>query len=591
MNIKSDILSYLRLTPSISTADWIETHIDLTALVSSAKDGMVKLDPYQRPVFDSLDLPTVRQVTVMAPEQTAKSVCWQWYLLRRLATDGTTALIVYQSEDIASTINRDVLDPLLGTIPTLATDLARPFAKKKDSYHFSSSIVYFLGAGAPIISRPAEVVIADEIDFWQAIGTDTEESTSDRVLKTADNFRNLVKRTMTYRDTSKVVVVCSPTLPGQPVHREFRKGTQSYWHIKCLDCGTYHRSHDLRLLQWETTVEKSVVADSIRYTCPKCKLILTEDRAQELNNDGTYIAETPDIKHHHSFQWGALASPRTRTWLQIAEAQQEAGTTGSRQAKLFLANSIKGLVYWGEKEQNQQKTESFSKRLKAVAPKDFSFSLFSADTQDTGYYWIHRGYIETGDSYLIDCGFAPTIDALKDIVAKTKWWLGIIDEGGHRAEKDLRPWVKTVPRLYTYKGSTQTKQIKHGGKNWQQSEENARLILANPYHYQSELLYLLHSKDLADNGGRFYITEKASDEYISQILALKPNNRKVNDGDHYHNWTSDTRPDHFFDAEKMALVLLDFAPELPKQIWPDMTIPKFIMSEMKKRIIEKVKKV
>jgi len=57
-----------------------------------------------------------------------------------------------------------------------------------------------------------------------------------------------------------------------------------------------------------------------------------------------------------------------------------------------------------------------------------------------------------------------------------------------------------------------------------------------------------------------------AEEYVEHIGALQPD-KKVKHGDRYENW-KETGDDHYFDCEKMWLVLFDYARDaLPADQW------------------------
>jgi len=86
--------------------------------------------------------------------------------------------------------------------------------------------------------------------------------------------------------------------------------------------------------------------------------------------------------------------------------------------------------------------------------------------------------------------------------------------------------------------------------------KNKKLILANPKQFGGDLLYYIYTQNKRDNNYLFFPPD-LSDVYIEQISSWKED-KNVKDGDQYENWKP-TGPDHYFDCEKMMLVLIEFA--------------------------------
>ena len=93
-------------------------------------------------------------------------------------------------------------------------------------------------------------------------------------------------------------------------------------------------------------------------------------------------------------------------------------------------------------------------------------------------------------------------------------------------------------------------------------------MLGNARYYEGRLVWLMHTVEEREGGLWFcHVDDAAESGYIQQLASYRPNSR-VRDGDQYQNWTSRTRADHYFDAEKMFLGLLDYAKDnFPASNW------------------------
>jgi hypothetical protein len=257
------------------------------------------------------------------------------------------------------------------------------------------------------------------------------------------------------------------------------------------------------------------------------------------------------VETRPGFQWGCLASniPSFR-WDEVAQAQLNAGASGSLQDQILFDNSFRGLPL--SKRRRGEKWETTLKRHITKLPdkKEIKYRLFAADTQDDCFWWCVRGYDEKFNSYLLDCGKAVrTEDLARAWDAKyygEQCVMGIIDAGGHRA-REVGEFVGERAGMFMYKGTRWEAQAR-----WRTAKDSNRLILANANVYKAELLYNMYS---AENKGNhyFYLKEDLPDFYWKQMLDHKPNNKK-RDGAEFPNWISNGN-DHLFDCEKMLVLL------------------------------------
>ena len=560
--IKGALVEYLSPRELPGVIDWVQNNIDLGRDMTSAKGGKVQLDSYQVEPLEALDTKKVRRVSLMAVEQIGKSSIWQWYLLFRQDVDPAPAIVVYPSDEIAADTNRERLEPLMQGIPKLAGFLKMPKVKRRDAYHFPDSVTHFQGAGAPILSRPFAITVADEPDFWLGLTNDSkQEKQSQKAQKNVSNLKNLHKRTRTYRKTRKMLEVCSPTLKSGQINQSFLKGSQGWWHLSCVKCAGLIRSADTHRLQWETAEDGEPIESSLRLTCPHCGREHTEDDAPAMNeaSEGArYVHAENSREDHRSFQVGALACPRAISWLEIAEAQMLGGDSGTLEDQKYFDNSFRGIPLQPRKRrENEEAMQALRAHCRPTPPK-LCAALLSSDTQDNGWFVIVRGIDHEGNAPLLAANFVETL-AEVGAMYNTRYegilpMAGIIDEGGHRGA-EVTSYVRSVPGLYTYKGESAVKDL----RGWTPSKNKARLILANPYQFQELRLWLIHSHTDDSAGGFWSLPDNVDEfhpDYLSQIGSYGPNNRKRH-GNEYRNWTP-TGPDHFFDAEKQWLVLLDY---------------------------------
>ncbi len=525
--------------------EWIEAHVNMGLDSTSASAMMAKVKPYQREPILAQFSPTCREVTIMAPEQTGKSWCWRMPMLYKMVFIPGPRWIIYESDDKAEDINAEQLHPLMEGIPELARQLTLPGTRNKRRYKFRRTVVEFSGAGAAITSKPKRDGVADELDTWPLSRDGIE-----------DNLRNFRKRFRTWwrRGEGCLVKVSSPLGEDSIIADEFDRSSGEHWYLRCDGCGAATiRSDNIRAMQWEADGE-IVKPETIVLDCPACGHSHGEDRAGAMTAAGEYIAERPENKHHRGFHWGALAAPDAVRWIDIAQAQMDAGKTAGEGAQRYLDNSIRGVRFKPRRVSRESEDKIRARSTPKESWPDMANIFFSADTQDNGWYWIARGIDAAENTYLAGWGFARTPDELAHAWDAEYCGLlceaGIIDQGGHRV-REVAEFVAERPGLLMYKGNSRI------GVDWRLAAEEPRLILANPYRYQAELLYLIYTAPRNMSAGLWFLPDGVDDDYVQQIAAMRPDNKKRH-GDRYENWQA-AGADHFFDCEKMYRVLLEWA--------------------------------
>lgn len=483
-----------------------------------------------------------------APEQTGKTSAWIIGLLWTFLHKPCLSLVVYPSLDLAVKINEDKLKPLMLDIPRLAAELANPRSKRVDCYNFSSLRSYFMGAGQPITSISAKVCVADEIDDWQE--HEGQIASLEDLRKRGRSFAEAI-----------LFKVCTPrgSAEGSTIWAEFLRSSRGYWHLRCKGCGELTmRSCDIHNLQFKASEDGILEEGSCRLVCPTCGAQHEERCKRRMNLDGGYKHEQPElIAKHPGYQWGALASQLPAlSWDTIAKAQLLAGRSGDYKDQLYFDNSIRGLPYHKRKAQDHE-DKQLTRHCIDYPAADFRAIIAGIDTQDDGFFYVVRGFDIKRNSYLLAHGKAPTFNSLDDALDRPflghGLTLAIIDQGGHRAREVVR-WVYSRKRTISYKGST----VYAGGRLKTMSED-PRGVIANPKIYQAELLYAIYGKEKSTDEGNWFLPLDVSADYREQIIDMKPCKKKRN-GNDFREWEGSGN-DHYFDAEKMVLVGLDYAKE------------------------------
>ena len=412
--------------PTEPIVEWAEKTIDMSYDTTAHRSGLLKLYPYQVEPLQRSEETEVHEITLMFGQRLGKSQLWKISALKQINDGGLSGMVLYPSEKEATDTNRDTVLPLLKTLQRVKKDLQSRGNIKKDSWHLPScrSVLYYSGS-TPAISKTLNWGAIDEADFTKVVKSgDTGANTS--------NITALGIRQKTH--TEKILwAVSSPTLKSGIINQRYKLGSCAVWHLRCLQCQSLSPGNQLafpqsdgsyRGLQWDKDEQNNVIEESIKWICPKCGNSHYYSDAKEMNaQPNQYVHNNAAKTKHLSYQAGALANPDLWTWLEIAEAQEAAGQ--SIEAQKYYRNTILGMPYTPKTSKSADELNSVIASKKTKYPANLNQILsvvtIGADQQMAGlggakyYVWTARGWCENGDSYLLDCGIANTLDELKSI--------------------------------------------------------------------------------------------------------------------------------------------------------------------------------
>lgn len=550
---------------------WAYKHIDMSYDKTASDTGPLIPYPYQVEPLEATEDPDVNEISLQWGQRLGKSTIWRVSMLKNIYDGGLSGLIVYPSADLAMKMNKDTVRPLIETLPEAKKDLAIRGGAKRNSFHLpsQSSVVYFLGGGTQVISLTANWTVLDESDFV-ALQKSDEEGTN------MSQLRALRIRMQTFRD--RLLIVCSsPSSNSGVIHRNYLRGSQGEWSLRCLGCGELSPSRQLAFilgdghyagLQWDKNDDGDVIEDSIRWICPVCRHQHTYDDAHKMNELGEYVHKKNNIRHR-SYQCGALANPKTWTWLEIAQAQEDAAIDAD--GKKYLANTILGVPYTHKRENATSETLDAIKKKRASIPEDAKLSCitmgidqqFSESAASKYFCYVARAWHEDGSSYLLEAGICNSYEALEEKIRQP--WLGaygaliaLCDQGGFEADKRLNAMVADIPNLWYQKGSTASTLPGKGVVDglYVLSTNEHKLLLTNMTASQVRLLEQMYNTKL------WHTSDKPNPQYEEQITNVRPNTRmsKNQNGEAFANWCTygDRRKD-YFDCERYALIALKFA--------------------------------
>lgn len=583
-NLIDHIRRYFNITPYQPIIEWCQKNIDFSQQISAERNKLdFELYPYQVPIIKEWqnEKKTIKTIVVVAPEQLGKTNMFVDGILYNMVFNPCQSLIVYPNDDLAIATNQTKLKPLMKHIPILNEQLQKPKSCKVDCYKFTNLISYFQGAGVKIVSRSCKIVVGDQIDAWQPPSN-------------MDPVADLKKRTRSYNN-SICFLISTPTTENGRIWKNFLKGSQGYWFLRCRGCGQLTmKSCDIHNLQFESDQnqqlnERVVRPDSIRLICPQCGHEHTEQDKAWMNKNGGFKHLIPErLDTNPSFQIGALASQLpAMCWANIATAQLEAGKRADIEAQITFDNSYKGLPYKRRqivKEDLQRlKDHIYANNSQRIKPEQIEFVFAGIDSMGTYFRYAIMASDVNDNIHVIRIGevnyltlseedrkknneqrkrtaqmlgekYQP-IETLEDIINANYYGFPVlvaaIDAHATYNYAQVQKFIRDHKNMVGYLG---TKMVQTRYKPSQNVKKN---FLVSASHYKVDLIYYLYSQKRR-NSEYLFFDQNVEEKYWNEIAAVKPDpNSKF--GHLPQNFSSENRQDHAFDAVKMGYWVRDLS--------------------------------
>lgn len=579
-NLIEHIKQYFKITPYQDIISWAEKNIDFSDDVSAERNKLdFNLYPYQIPILKEWqnEGKKIKTIVVVAPEQTGKTNMFAVGNLYNMVFNPCQSLIVYPNDQLAIATNQTKFLPLMRHIPLLKQELQKPKSCRSDCYKFSNLISYFQGGGSKIVSKSCKIVIMDEVD---AIIPPPN----------TDPVADLKKRTRSY-NSSICFLISTPTVQSGRIWKNFLKGSQGYWHLRCKGCNELTiRSCDIHNLQFESDLnqqlgQRIVRADSIRLICPKCGHEHTEADKNWMNVNGGFVHLLPErLETAPSFQIGALASQLpSLCWQNIAQAQLEAGKRADVDAQITFDNSFRGLPYKRRQIVKQDlerlKDHQYKSSQQQLKKEDIQFVFIASDTMDEYFrYGVFASDVKDNihvlkigqlkyltltedermkinqtaknEAHLMGLKYEP-VETMQDILNKQYYGfkpiVSVQDSRGHRT-KEIQDFINTHQNVVGWYGTKIQQRYKP-------SQNLRRSFLVSHQHYKVETIFYLYSQKNRSSQYLFFYNDMQQ-KYLDEIASMRPD-PNIKFGNRPQNWTVQNRADHAFDCLKMAYFTRD----------------------------------
>lgn len=322
----------------ITVSEFVQKNIYLPE--NNSMPGLINLDitPYfKKPLDDLTPGNGIKKVVVLACVQIGKSQLGLCFALSMMKIAPGNTMIVLPRIGDAEDFSTERLTPMIKASPVLA-ELINLNSKSSDNKvqkkTYKGGFIYFSGANsaASFRSKPIRYLYCDEIDEYSL---DLEGQGSP--LSLAEN------RTVSYKDTKKIVYTSTTTDENSLIWKEYEKGTQEEYYCPCPSCGSLQTLNFRKGLKYETVnnENRELIKDSIYYECEDCNYKIKEVYKGDMLIKGQWIANQPNADFP-SYRLNALYSPFL-SWEDVIK-KYLAGLRDRQEMKAFI-NTYLGEIY------------------------------------------------------------------------------------------------------------------------------------------------------------------------------------------------------------------------------------------------------
>jgi phage terminase large subunit GpA-like protein len=534
--------------------------------------------PWVKPLMELFPDNRITDISVMCSAQSSKTqtlaccACWA------ISEDPGPAMWVMAAKDEAKTFVRDRIKPTFENCDPVAASIVTADALE---FTFGSMPFYFTGAGSPskLQSKPIRWLFLDEVRNYPPGALDT-------VLKRTRAFWN-----------SRRIIISTPKLKDDAVHRAFLAGDQRVFHFHCPSCSQLQplKFEQLKAQHPETgesclfaevpgvlDADKKwnfdLLSDWIRYECVACKHLIkdTPSERKAIARNGEFVRMNPKAPRHRvSFQWNAMLPPWV-TWRSIVEEYIHALAavrTGDLDPLRAFINETLGEPW----EDKLGEIDDFGFLEARRGDYDFGDAwpearvrFMAADRQEKGgehYFWVIRDFGLFGKSRLVAYGRCNTTAELeetrKGFNVKV---LNCIIDSGFKAQEVYRFCAATGWKAFKGDSALSFMHYDARGKAvrkvWRKTDQDphygtkmaGRTRPIPLFSWANDPVKDMLAELMKGLVGDWTIPKKTASDYLRQVTAERREERVDSHGRISFTWHRVRRDNHYFDCELMILV-------------------------------------
>ena len=570
----NDIIeSAWKIPEQISPWKWCE--LNIKNIPYSPIPGHFKSanSPWVREVMEAIVNADIREVSIIAPVQSSKTVSAELCLCYIIANFPGPCLWLSQTDADAKDQAESRLHKLFEECDAVKNLFPFDRHKKKTQTIFFSNgmTLWVLGAHAKsnLQSRSIRWLIGDETWQWPS-----------------GHMQQAQARVTAFGWLGKCIFLSQGGEENDDTHKKFETTDMREWQFRCPKCGKF-QPFKWSNIEWDKAysdennqIDFEKVRRTVRLVCEFCKHEIADSDANRklLNSSAKFVAMNPNAaKTKVGFHWNSLAS---MSWGELAEMYLRAKESSKRgdieDLKNFYQKRL--ALAWGDLEEdfsldispsgyrmgNDWELEAAIGAKNVILPPPHEnknrvrLRFLTVDVQMDHFFAVVRSWSANASSRLIYCGKLQTWEDIEILQEKFEVFpqLVFIDAGYSTFEV----YRNCAKNNWTALRGDGRKDFTHkvNGKITQRFYSTARHPLVSDkkcrMHYWSNLgvkdtLARLRSNQNPDNGSTWEIPSDAPEEYLKML----DSEQRVRKGNSWEWQQIGKRPNHYWDCEAMQV--------------------------------------
>lgn len=576
----------MRRRKPIPVSQWAEQHrtVEMSSIPGKWKNLFTS---YLAGIMDAAGTPGVEVVIICKSPQTGGSEAGHNLVGWCIDRSPGPVMYVFPDEITARENAKDRIIPMITGSPRLRdymTGLGDDASSLRINLAHMPIYLGWSGSVSRLGNKPIRTLILDELDKYK---NPKNEATSETLAE---------KRTTTWRSRRHILKISTPTTEDGPIWTALTREAGArfdYW-VRCPHCGM-PQLMDFERIEWpgkdsdkEPSAEEVLTRRLATYPCEHCGAVWDDGDRDRAVRRGEWQERSSglDLASHLAAHRPVKVGFHIPAWLSYFVSLSEVASAALKYKESGKIDDLKNL-------QNQYKAEPWKEehvvrsedsilalcddRPRGAVPgpiagrERVACLLAGVDTQKSHFRYVIRafGYGDTEESWLIQCGAAPSFSALNEILwgseyatpdgQKYKVRACMIDAMGGRT-KEVYSWaIRHRGRVYPWQGVRSLSQpytpapqeyFPDARGNKVKIPGGLNLWRCDTTFFKSDLAHKLSIAP--DDPGAFHLHNGEAgilEQYAREMCAEVWDDEK-------QVWENPQgKPNHYWDCETMALAL------------------------------------
>lgn len=298
-------LDALRPPEKLTVSEWAEKHRILDSK-TSARPGpwQNSSTPYLKGVMDELNNYNTEEIVFVKPTQVGGTEAIINMLGYVICQDPAPAMIVYPTDELATSISKNRLNPMIVNSPAVRKHY-KELESSKLELQFDDMYLSLVGSNSPsgLASKPIRFLFLDEVDKFPGASK-----------KEADPVSLAKERTKTFHNR-KIVMASTPTLKSNHIWEALEDADiEKHYFMPCPYCGQYIEFKFSNLKFPDEELSNADRASRAFYSCQECGCVINDRDKQVMLQRGEWrtVRQNTTLTKKVAFWMNTLYSPFVR---------------------------------------------------------------------------------------------------------------------------------------------------------------------------------------------------------------------------------------------------------------------------------------